>query len=121
LQNSVRAAVYQTAGRTIIPADLPGFGEPAHAHTPAAGGPPAFDMAGAIEAILADGGGDVYGRVVALVERELFTRTLRHTHGHQAQASELLGINRTTLRHKLRDLGIAVDRVVSDRADGGDG
>ena len=31
---------------------------------------------------------------------------------HQAQASELLGITRTTLRNKLRELGIAIDKVV---------
>jgi two-component system nitrogen regulation response regulator GlnG len=57
----------------------------------------------------------VHGRVLALVERELIARALRHTHGHQAQASELLGINRATLRHKLRELGIALDKVVTGR------
>ena len=30
---------------------------------------------------------------------------------------ELLGVDRKTLRAKLRDLGIAVDRVVTDRGD----
>ena len=44
---------------------------------------------------------------VRQVEKVLFNRVLKHTHGHQAQASELLGLNRSTLRAKLRDLGIA--------------
>jgi two-component system nitrogen regulation response regulator GlnG len=55
--------------------------------------------------------------VVGLVERELIVRALRRTHGHQARASELLGIDRKTLRNKLRDLGITVDRVVTDPPD----
>ena len=39
---------------------------------------------------------------------------LRRTHGHQAQASELLGLNRTTLRTRMRALGIVMDRVVTE-------
>ena len=43
---------------------------------------------------------------------------LRHTHGHQSQASELLGIDRKTLRYKLREMGIVLDRIVTDRVNG---
>jgi two-component system nitrogen regulation response regulator GlnG len=47
---------------------------------------------------------------------------LRQTHGHQARASDLLGLNRATLRAKLRALGLAVDKVLvdepNDRPDG---
>ncbi|HJZ54329.1 MAG TPA: sigma-54 dependent transcriptional regulator [Gemmataceae bacterium] len=119
LRNCVQAAVYQTVGRTILPADLRGLSgsDQAPAPTPVGdGSPPVFDLAATIEAMLRDGGKEVHGRVVALVERELIARALRHTHGHQAQASDLLGINRTTLRHKLRELGIGLDKVVADRA-----
>jgi two-component system nitrogen regulation response regulator GlnG len=112
LQNAVRAAVYHAAGGTVRVADLP---DPA---ANAAGAPaaPAFDLVGTIEALLRNGGKDVHGRVIALVERELITRALRQTHGHQAQASDLLGISRATLRHKLRELGIVLDKVVTDDA-----
>ncbi len=48
------------------------------------------------------------------MERILFARVLRQTHGHQAEASKLLGLNRATLRAKLRSLGLAVDRIVVD-------
>jgi two-component system nitrogen regulation response regulator GlnG len=44
------------------------------------------------------------------------TRVLRHTHGHQGQASELLGLNRSTLRHRLRTLGLALDKVPTEAA-----
>jgi two-component system nitrogen regulation response regulator GlnG len=35
---------------------------------------------------------------------------LRHVKGNQLQAAELLGISRTTLRAKLRSLGLAVEK-----------
>lgn len=57
------------------------------------------------------------GRVVGAVERELIARVLRHTHGHQGQACERLRIDRKTLRNKLRELCIVVDRVVIERTD----
>jgi two-component system nitrogen regulation response regulator GlnG len=118
LQNCVRAAVYQTSAAMIRVADLPELTAP---HPAAATPPPvpAFDLGATIEAMLGDGHEDVHGRVVALVERELITRALRHTRGHQAQASELLGISRATLRHKLRELGVAIDKVVQDAGEGG--
>jgi two-component system nitrogen regulation response regulator GlnG len=113
LQNCVRAAVYQTAGHTLGLADLPGLTPATVEPTP--GGAPA-DLGATIEAMLAEGGRDVHARVIALVERELLTRALRRTHGHQANASDLLGINRTTLRTKLRELGLTLDKVVADPA-----
>jgi two-component system nitrogen regulation response regulator GlnG len=50
------------------------------------------------------------------VERVLPTRTLRQIHGHQAQASDLLGLNQTTLRNKLRELGLSLDKIVTEEA-----
>ncbi len=117
LQNCIQAAVYQTVGQTLLPADLPGLPResPAAPVVPPTESAPAFDLAGTIEAMLREGGKDVHGRVIALVERELLARVLRHTRGHQVQASDLLGINRTTLRHKLRELGLALDKIVTDQ------
>ncbi|MFO0937763.1 MAG: sigma-54 dependent transcriptional regulator [Gemmataceae bacterium] len=65
----------------------------------------------------ADGSGNIYDRVIETVERELIVKALRLTHGHQANASDRLGINRTTLRNKLRELGIVLDKIVTDRDD----
>jgi two-component system nitrogen regulation response regulator GlnG len=112
LQNCVRAAVYQTSGRTIVPAELPGLTD----STPGTGAEPGpgIDLVETIEAMLRDGEGDVYKRLLALMERELFARALRATHGHQVHASGLLGINRTTLRSRLRELGLTLDKIVTD-------
>jgi two-component system nitrogen regulation response regulator GlnG len=71
------------------------------------------DLPGLIEACLNEAPGHAYEKVVEAVERELLTRALRHTGGHQAKASELLGLNRTTLRYKMKALGLAVDRVLT--------
>jgi two-component system, NtrC family, nitrogen regulation response regulator GlnG len=118
LQNCVQAAVYQTSGRTLLPTDFAGLGATGAAPTASPDVPAGtIDFLGLIESMLRDGQNNVHGRVTALVERELITRALRITHGHQAQASDLLGINRTTLRNKLRELGITLDKVVTDRPD----
>jgi two-component system nitrogen regulation response regulator GlnG len=83
---------------------------------PRAGAPRAGDgsLDRLVDDLLARGEKDVYARVTEHVERALFSRVLSQTHGHQAQASDILGINRTTLRHKLRALGLAVDKVVTE-------
>ncbi|HEX4611644.1 MAG TPA: sigma-54 dependent transcriptional regulator [Urbifossiella sp.] len=118
LQNCIQAAVYQAAGGSIRAADIPELSAaecaPAGATAPAAA--PAFDLIGLTETLLSDGAKDVHGRVIAAVERELFARALRRTGGHQANASELLGISRATLRHKLRELGMVIDKVVTGPA-----
>ncbi len=48
----------------------------------------------------------LYDRVLEQLERPLILHTLRATHGNQIKAAEVLGINRNTLRKKMRLLGI---------------
>jgi two-component system nitrogen regulation response regulator GlnG len=116
LQSAVKQAMLHASGHVLLPEYLP---EPVRgAATSAAtegtvGSTPALDIIALIERLLADGQKDLHATVTAAVERELLQRVLRHTGGHQTQASELLGLNRATLRHKLRTLGLAVDRVVT--------
>lgn len=49
---------------------------------------------------------DLYKLVLQEVERPLLETVLRYTHGNQTKAAEVLGINRSTLRKKLRHYGI---------------
>jgi two-component system nitrogen regulation response regulator GlnG len=44
---------------------------------------------------------------------------LSRTRGNQTLASDLLGLNRATLRHKLRNLGLSVDKTVTEDPLGG--
>ncbi len=54
----------------------------------------------------------VHGRIVRLTEKPLIMLALDAVGGNQIQAAELLGINRNTLRKKIRELGITVERNV---------
>jgi two-component system nitrogen regulation response regulator GlnG len=113
LQSVIKQAMLHASGNVLLPEFLP---EELHKARPVAPSPSAgkFDLDAFIEEALQRGERGLHEQVVQAVERRLFTHVLRYTHGHQAQASEVLGLNRTTLRHKLRDLGLAVDKVVTD-------
>ncbi len=50
--------------------------------------------------------GEVYRFLVASLEKPLLQRVLDLTGGNQLQASRVLGINRNTLRSKLREYGL---------------
>jgi two-component system nitrogen regulation response regulator GlnG len=55
---------------------------------------------------------DLYSRILRELERPLVSHTLAATRGNQIKASELLGLNRNTLRKKIRELDIQVTRGV---------
>ena len=52
----------------------------------------------------------LYDRVLRELERPLITLTLLATRGNQVKAAEVLGLNRNTLRKKIRELEIGVMR-----------
>jgi two-component system nitrogen regulation response regulator GlnG len=52
----------------------------------------------------------LYDRVLQEIERPLLTITLAECRGNQLRAAELLGLNRNTLRKKIRDLGLEAGR-----------
>jgi len=54
----------------------------------------------------------LYGRVLHEMERPLISLALEATRGNQVQAASLLGLNRNTLRKKIRELDIDVVRGV---------
>ena len=49
---------------------------------------------------------DVYDMVLAEIEAPLLEVVLEYTRGNQTRASEILGLNRGTLRKKLKDHGL---------------
>ena len=46
--------------------------------------------------------GDLYGLVLSEIEAPLFKTVMDHTQGNQSRAAEILGMNRATLRKKLK-------------------
>jgi two-component system nitrogen regulation response regulator GlnG len=53
----------------------------------------------------------LYHRILREVEHPLLSVTLAATRGNQIRAADLLGVNRNTLRKKIRDLDIQVFRT----------
>ena len=52
---------------------------------------------------------NLHALMVGLVEKPLLRAVMRETKGNQVRAAQLLGINRNTLRKKLREHGIDAD------------
>jgi len=50
---------------------------------------------------------EIYGMVLSAVERPLLIYILDRAEGNQTRAAEILGINRNTLRKKLREHGLS--------------
>jgi two-component system nitrogen regulation response regulator GlnG len=117
LQSVIKQAMLNASGHLLLPEFLPGdlrsTLSPASLHEPKTSG---VDLDAVIESLLQHGEQNLHAKVIEVVERALLGKVLRYTHGHQAQASDLLGLNRTTLRHKLRDLGMVVDKVLIEDA-----
>ncbi len=55
----------------------------------------------------------LYHRILRDIEQPLLAATLAATRGNQIRAADLLGVNRNTLRKKIRDLNVKVIRSAS--------
>ncbi|MFA4888809.1 MAG: helix-turn-helix domain-containing protein [Candidatus Omnitrophota bacterium] len=51
-------------------------------------------------------GADLYRYILAKLEKPLIEHTLERTAGNQIKAARILGINRNTIRAKIKKLGI---------------
>jgi two-component system nitrogen regulation response regulator GlnG len=117
LQSVIKQAMLQGSGHLIQAEFLPEVlhsAVPGESATTQVAEVDALDLGGLIKSLLDEGASGLHERVIGAAERVLFSRVLSHTHGNQTQASELLGLNRQTLRHKLRTLGLAVDKTVTE-------
>jgi len=57
-------------------------------------------------------GSNLYDRVLKELERPLISMTIEATRGNQVKAASILGLNRNTLRKKIKDLDIEVSRSI---------
>ena len=75
------------------------------------------DVGRLVANLLRAGEDEIYRKVCPAVDRVVMKTVLRHVKGNQVQASELLGISRTTLRAKLRSLGMAIEKQLPSESD----
>jgi two-component system nitrogen regulation response regulator GlnG len=54
--------------------------------------------------------GTVYKTVLDIIEKPLIEQALARTEGNQLKAARILGINRNTIRTKIRKFGINADK-----------
>jgi two-component system nitrogen regulation response regulator GlnG len=113
LQNVLKYAIIQATGDVVtldcLPADLrPNALGPALVATEGK----QLEINAFTSSLLRAGEPDLYRRVSLEMDRVLLEVVLRHVKGNQVQASELLGISRTTLRAKLRALGMTVEKQI---------
>jgi two-component system nitrogen regulation response regulator GlnG len=119
LQSVLKKALLHAAGPVLLPEFLP----PLHGPEEDANGRPSGEglaLEAFLDARLSAGSQNLYAETLERMERALLTRVLRHTRGNQLQAARLLGITRGSLRTKIRDLGIRIDRSVSAGTDAED-
>ena len=66
----------------------------------------AFDLVPFLRQLLHSRETEIYRKISAAVDRVVLEEVMEHVKNNQVQASELLGISRTTLRTKLQELGL---------------
>jgi DNA-binding protein Fis len=60
--------------------------------------------------LLGQNSGELYKATVEDIEKSLISSVLERTEGNQLKAAKILGINRNTLRTKVKKLGIATGK-----------
>jgi two-component system nitrogen regulation response regulator GlnG len=111
LQSTIKQAMLNASGHILLPEFLPNeLRQRPHTKPSAGAAAPTTDLNTLIESLASHEEQDAYRKVIEAVDRILLPRMLRQTHGHQARASEILGLHRATLRHKLRSLGLVPDK-----------
>ena len=115
LQSVLRQSLLQATGSVLLCDFLP----PAIRVTPVAAGAvisePSLETL--IDEQLRQGCTGLYAEALARMESLLLTRVLEHTRNNQSLAAKALGISRSSLRKKLRQLHIGVDPLSSSDAE----
>jgi two-component system nitrogen regulation response regulator GlnG len=114
LQSAIKHAFVRSAGKVLMEVSLPTrCGGPFHTPDSPASSP--LDVDGIreyVRSLLAEDSLDIYQKLHSEIDRILLPEVLDHVGGNQAQASEVLGIARSTLRIKLNDLGLRFEKRV---------
>jgi two-component system response regulator AtoC len=115
LQSVLKQALLRSTGPVLIPAFLPSpMGAPRTATLSADESAPLESF---IRQRLQAGSNDLYEATLRRVEQFLLPLVLQSTGGNKVQAARILGINRLTLRTKLREMGLSDPKSVEGDED----
>ncbi|MFQ5846961.1 MAG: sigma-54-dependent transcriptional regulator [Candidatus Methylomirabilales bacterium] len=115
LENVIKRACLLARTRLILPEHFPEALQAA-ARTPGAEGAVSTpgglgrEVRGELRRVGGDKDGGLYEHILSLAERPLLQAVLDRVGGNQLKAAELLGINRNTLRKRMKQLGISGKR-----------
>jgi DNA-binding protein Fis len=115
LENVIQRAMVMASTGAILPEHLP-IG-PVSAAAAAVGTDASLEdiierkMHECVRGLRGHASANLHGLMVGLVEKPLLRAVMRETKGNQVRAAQLLGINRNTLRKKLKEHGIDPDAV----------
>jgi two-component system nitrogen regulation response regulator GlnG len=113
LQSVIRQAVLDTTGPVLFADALPSAIREISEQGALPNASPADDWQQYIQRRIASGARGLYDEAVEMLERKLITQVLQAVDGSQSEAAEILGITRTTLRTKIKKLGLTIQRVVN--------
>nr|WP_286178109.1 sigma-54 dependent transcriptional regulator [Rhodopirellula sp. JC639] len=121
LQSAMKHALVRNVGEVLTVSSLP---ETCRRVAPAGGGeaPPKLDADNIrrfVQDLLSEAPANLYQEVHSEIDRILLPEVLNHAEGNQAQASELLGIARSTLRTKITDLGLTFEKRLKQDSETG--
>ncbi len=116
LQSAVKFALLHATGSVVIPDNLPPTIDPGNSTTSSLPTETKEfpDLRKFVTTLLASEQTDIYKTLERSVDRVLLEEVLEYTKGSQAEAARVLGISRTTLRNKLRELGLGVEKQITE-------
>ncbi|MCB1691964.1 MAG: sigma-54-dependent Fis family transcriptional regulator [Pseudomonadales bacterium] len=110
LQIVVRHALLHAVGETVTSGSLPSTLRGGAKSGDASSHDSRDDvLASLVDDVLVGNNQNVYRKVHSALDRVLLQKVLDHVDGNQVQAAEILGISRTTLRNRLRELELVED------------
>ena len=121
LQNTIKYAMIKAVGDVLVPDSFPPGGlaeEPAERSLSQEPREDFPGMAAFVRKLLEQTPGDVYRQMTSAMDNLVIDIVLRYAKGNQLHAAALLGISRTTLRAKLRSLGLTVEKQLATENEG---
>lgn len=113
LQSVLKQAILKMNGSVLLPDFLPSHvGADRENTSPEPGKEAVFAWEQFVTDRLVEGSENLHQEAIDLIEKYVITRVLNHVEGNRVKAAKILGITRTSLRHKLRNLGLQIEKTV---------